>query len=81
MPCNRIAKGAMPGSCYCFNIFNLETVLVSCILSQAAFVSSHPLILLAIPSQKPKEGRTGALFNTPLPLDTTGLVKYICFLD
>jgi len=67
MPCNSTAQGAMPGSCYCFNIFNLQTVLASCMLSQCAFVSSHPLVLLAIPNQKSKEGRAGALFNTPLP--------------
>jgi len=77
MPCNSTAQGAMLGSCYCFHIFNLETAS----LSQCAFVSSHPLVLLAIPRQKPKEGRAGAHFNTPPPLDTTGLVKYTCFLD
>jgi len=61
--------------------FNLETVRASCTFSQCASVSSHPFVLPAIPSHKPKEGRATARVDTRLTLDTTGLVKYICFLD
>jgi hypothetical protein len=81
MPCNIIAQGAWLGSCYCLHIFNLETILASFMLSQCAFVSYHPLVLMAITSQKPKEGRDGAHCNTPPPLDTAGLASWIEVVD